>query len=192
MLWAVEVVCVDELTREELISIILDLRERVAALEKENAELRGRLGMGGGSKASTPEWVKPNRAERRAAERTERKKRKQSFVRKRDIATREVRHAVEKCPDCGRKLGGGWEHSRRQVIEIPQTPIEIIDHVLIARRCGACGKIHLPKLGIEDGVIGKFGVRPHSIPETRASCMRASTGRRWSFGSRPDRCVKRG
>lgn len=156
----VEVLCVDELTREELISIILELRERVEALEKENTELRAKLGMGGGSKPSTPEWVKPNRAERRAAERAERKKRKQSFARKRDKATLEVRHAVEKCPDCGRTLSGGWIVSKRQTIEIPQTPTEITDHVLIARRCGVCGKVHIPKLGIADGVIGKQRVGP--------------------------------
>lgn len=150
----------DGLSREELISIVVELREQVASLEKENAELRARLGMGGGSKASAPEWVKPNRAERRAAERTERKKRKQSFARKRDVATREVRHAVENCPDCGRKLCGGWVVSRRQTIEIPQTPIEITDHVLIARKCGVCGKVHIPKLGIADGVIGKARVGP--------------------------------
>jgi transposase len=148
---------VDELTREELVSIILELRERVAALEKENAELRAKLGMGGGSEPSTPEWVKPNRAERRAAER---KRRKQSFARKRDVATREVGHAVEKCPDCGRRLSGGWIVSKRQTIEIPQTPIEITDHVLIARKCGVCGKVHIPKLGIADGVIGKARVGP--------------------------------
>ena len=150
----------DELTREELISIILELRERVAVLEKENAELRGRLGMGGDSKPSTAEWVKPNRAERRAAERAERKKRRQSFARKRDIATRVVRHAVESCPDCRRKLSGGWTVSKRQTIEIPRTPIEITDHVLIARRCGWCGRVHIPKLGIADGVVGKGRVGP--------------------------------
>ena len=150
----------DELTREELISIILELRERVEALEKENAELRTKLGMGGGSKPSTPEWVKPNRAERRAAERAERKKRKQSFARKRDKATREVRHSVEKCPDCGRTLSGGWIASKRQTIEIPQTPIEITDHVLIARKCGICGKVHIPKLGVADGVVGKQRIGP--------------------------------
>ena len=150
----------DELTRGELISIILELRERVEALEKENAELRGRLGMGGGSKPSTPEWVKPNRAERRAADRAERKKRNHSCARKRDIATREVRHALEKCPDCGRKLSGGWIVSKRQSIEIPQTPIEITDHVLIARKCGVCGKVHIPKLGIADGVVGKGRIGP--------------------------------
>jgi hypothetical protein len=151
---------VDELTREELISTVLGLQERVAALEKENAELRARLGIGGGASPGAPEWVKPNRRERREQERAERKKRKQSFVRKRDEATREVHHAVENCPDCGRKLSGGWTHSKRQTIEIPDTPIEIIEHVLIARRCGVCGKVHVPKLGIADGVIGKQRVGP--------------------------------
>ncbi|OFX15770.1 MAG: hypothetical protein A2Z18_10460 [Armatimonadetes bacterium RBG_16_58_9] len=59
----------DELTREELVSMIMELRERVDALEKENSKLRAKLWMGGKSTPSTPEWVKPNRAERRAAER---------------------------------------------------------------------------------------------------------------------------
>ena len=150
----------DELAREELISIILELRDRVASLERENAELRARLGMGGGCVSSTPEWAKPNRAERRAAERAERKKRKQSFGRKLDIPTRQVEHAVEKCPDCGRKLVGGWIASKRQTIEIPQAPVEIVEHVLIARRCGVCGKVHIPKLTIADGVVGKCRVGP--------------------------------
>jgi len=38
---------VDELTREQLISTILEMRERIAELEAENAELRARLGDGG-------------------------------------------------------------------------------------------------------------------------------------------------
>lgn len=164
----------DELTREELISIILELRERIAVLEKENAELRARLGMGGSAKASTPEWVKPNRAERRAAERESRKKRGQAFTRKREIPTREVRHALDTCPDCGRKLCGGWIHSRRQVIEIPETPIEIIDHLIIARRCGVCEKDHIPTLSAGDGVIGKqrMGVRLTSLVATLAIAKR--------------------
>lgn len=153
-------VCVDDLSREELISMIMELRERVEALERENSELRAKLGMGGNSKRSAPEWAKPNRAERRAAERAQRKKRTQSFSRKRDIPTREVRHALQKCPDCGRTLSGGWIVSKRQTIEIPQTPIEITDHVLIARKCGVCGKVHIPKLGTADGVIGKQRVGP--------------------------------
>lgn len=116
-----EVVYVEELTREELIAIILELRERVAFLEKENAELRSRLG--GGDGTDKPEWVKPNRKERREAERAVRKKRTHSFARKRDIPTKVICHAVESCPDCGRKLSGGWVHDRRQVIEIPDAPV---------------------------------------------------------------------
>lgn len=80
----------DELTREELISIILELQDRVATLEKETSELRERLGMGGSSSIAKPEWVKPNREERRAAEREDRKRRKHSFVRRREVATREA------------------------------------------------------------------------------------------------------
>lgn len=31
------------------------------------------------------------------------------------------------------ELSGGWTHSKRQTIEIPDTPIEIIEHVLAKR-----------------------------------------------------------
>jgi transposase len=150
---------VDRRTRDELISENALLKERLAALEAEIEMLREKLSSGGGGGNAAP-FIKPNRVERRAAERAERKKRKQSFARKRDVATREVRHAVEKCPDCGRKLCGGWIFSKRQTIEIPHTPIEITNHVLIARKCGVCGKVHIPKLGIADGVLGKARVGP--------------------------------
>jgi len=60
----------------------------------------------------------------------------------------EVRyHALESCPDCRRKLEGGWEHRRRQVIQIELAPVRVIDHVVVARRCGICGKRWVPKLG---------------------------------------------
>ena len=149
----------DTRTREELIAENALLKEKLATLEAEVEMLRSRLSGGGRGSSAVP-FVKPNRAERREAEREARKKRKQSFARKRDVVTEEVRHAVEMCPDCGRKLSDGWVHSKRQVIEIPNTPIRIIEHVLVARRCGVCGKVHIPKLGISDGVIGKQRVGP--------------------------------
>jgi len=34
--------------------------------------------------------------------------------------------------------------------------VRIIDHVIIARRCGYCCKVHVPKLAISDGVVGKM------------------------------------
>jgi len=138
---------VDERTREELIAEnarlraeSVELKEKIGALEAEVEMLRSMLS-GGGNGSSAAPLIKPNRRQRREAERRERKKRNQSFGRKRDIPTEEVRHVLERCPDCGRRLSGGWEHSRRQVIEIPRTPARIIEHVLIARRCGVCQKV---------------------------------------------------
>jgi hypothetical protein len=162
----------DELSREDLIKIILQLKVQVDALEAENADLRARLG-GDGDTPTKPEWVKPNRKERREAERADRKKRTQSFSRKRDIATELVYHAVDNCPDCGRKLSGGWIHSRRQIIELPQAPVRVIENILIARRCGVCGKRHIPKLELSGQVLGqsRFGIRLMSVIASMAiSC----------------------
>jgi len=160
---------VDKQTREELISqnralcaenaalkaTLADLENRLSELSAEVEMLRDKLS-GGGNGSSAAPFIKPNRQQRREAERAERKKRKHSFGRKRDVATEEVFHAVEHCPDCGKKLSGGYEQSRHQVIEIPRAPVRIIEHVIIARRCGYCGKVHVPKLGICDGVVGKM------------------------------------
>ncbi len=153
---------VDERTREELIAQNEALYAENAALKQQLVDLTAEVEMlrdklsGGGNGSSAAPFVKPSRQQRRAAERAERKKRKQSFVRRREAATEEVFHAVEHCPDCGKKLSGGYEQGRHQVIEIPRAPVRIIDHVIIARRCGYCGKVHIPKLGISDGVVGKM------------------------------------
>jgi transposase len=153
---------VDNITREELIAQNealcaenAELKQQLSDLAAEVEMLRDKLS-GGGNGSSAAPFIKPSRQQRRAEERAERKKRKQSFGRKRDVATEEVRHAVEHCPDCGKKLSGGYEQGRHQVIEIPRAPVRIIDHVIIGRRCGYCGKVHIPKLGISDGVVGKM------------------------------------
>ena len=132
------------LTKEELIAIILELRERVLVLEAENAEIKsGKPGSGG-----TPLWVKPNRRERRAEDREDRKKRKHSFVRRREEPTEVVEHKHETCPDCGRKLTDGWVAKTRQVIEIPKTPIRIIEHRAMARYCGVCKKSYTKRIDL--------------------------------------------
>ena len=94
-------------TREELIAIIEALMARVAELEEENRRLRG--GKGGGTALA----VKPSRPER---ESKPRKHRDRAFVRRKERPDEVVRHTLERCPDCGRSLHGGWEHDRRQVI----------------------------------------------------------------------------
>lgn len=154
----------DKPTYEELAAENAMLKERLAALEAEVEMLRNML-TGGGSGSSAVPFVKPNRAQRREAEKQERKKRKQSFSRKREVATEVVEHSLAVCPDCGKKLSGGWVHSRRQVIEIPQTPVRIIDHVVIARYCGVCGKRVVPSLELSGEVVGKsrLGIRLMSL-----------------------------
>lgn len=170
----------NDLTREELIALIralsaenAELKQQLIDLSAEVEMLRDKLS-GGGNGSSAAPFIKPSRQQRRAAERVERKKRKQSFVRRRGVATEEVVHAVEYCPDCGKKLSGGYERSRHEVIEIPETPVRIIDHVLVARRCGVCGKVHVPKLSISDGVVGKMrlGVRLMSLISTLSVAKR--------------------
>jgi hypothetical protein len=134
-------------SRRELIEIIAaqqgqidELMARVAELEEENVRLR--QGRGGG----TPLAVKPSRPPK---EKKERKWRDQAFVRRKETPDEVRYHALECCPDCGRKLEGGWEHRRRQVIQILPPQVRIMDHVIIARRCGVCGRRWLPKLTAE-------------------------------------------
>lgn len=172
---AVSVSTLDKLSRDQLIDLavkqhetiirqeqaIARLTERVETLESEVESLRSRLGGGG----NAPEWVKPNRKERREQERAERKKRKKSFGRRHETPTETVEHAMEACPDCGRALSGGWLHHTRQVIEIPETPVRIIEHRVYGRHCGVCGKDCIPKLDLSDEVLGRHrvGVRLMSL-----------------------------
>lgn len=95
----------DGLSREELVGMILEQRDLILALQKRIEDLESQLG-GGSSGKVVPHWAKPNRKERRVAER---KKRKKSFVGRRETPTRMVEHALSQCPDCGRRLSGGQQ-----------------------------------------------------------------------------------
>src|SRR5579871_85344 len=146
----------DSLSRGELLSVIVALQERVAALEEEVRQLRAHLSGGGNTPAaSAPSWVKANRTER---QKKERKKRERPAFRRREEPTEEQPHVPEVCPDCGRMLSGGWEVRRRQVIEIPRTPVRIVDHVVYGRHCGVCGKDVVAPLDLSGEVVGQHRV----------------------------------
>ena len=154
-------------SREQLLEIICAQRAqmevlvaRVEALEEENRRLR--RGGGGGVQLAI-------KASRPPKQKKERKRRDRAYVRRRERPDETVYHALESCPECGRKLEGGWEHRRRQVIQIELAPVRVIDHVVVARRCGICGKRWVPKLGSRElGVQGKrrFGVSVQSLVAT--------------------------
>ena len=178
-------------THEQLVALVFSLAQRFPSLEQENLrlreenttlkaenkQLREELGKPGGP----PSWVKANvaRALTQAADtqaetqKKERKKRSQSFTRTRDVPTEVIEHFLSECPECHRGLSGGWEHGRHQVIEVPQSPVRIIEHVVIARYCGVCHERRLPKLDLSKDVVGKhrFGIGLMSlIGVLRSSC----------------------
>ena len=161
----------DELTREELVALAIKLHEtmevqakqiveleaivgqqaeRIVALEEEVARLRG----------GTASAVLAIKASVVRKERVTRKKRKQSFARHSLAATQVVYHAVEECPECGRKLSGGSEKWRHQVIEVPRARMEVTNHIFVERRCGVCGKRWTPDADVvlSGIVVGKRSV----------------------------------
>lgn len=160
----------DELTREELIALVINLHEtveqqakRIAELEaivhvqaERISELEEQISKLCGPK-SKPAWVKPNAPNK---ENGLRKKRSQSFARRSFTPSEVVCHALESCPDCGRKLVGGTVKSRHQVVEIPKTPANVTDHLFIERRCGVCGKRFTPDAFdvLGDVVVGKKSI----------------------------------
>lgn len=156
----------DTLPREVLIArlqqmeeSVVALQQRVAELEAQNELLRSQLA-GKGPGNGLPPFVKPNRKRKEGRGQKERRKRGQSYTRRREEPTEYQEHALERCPDCGHKLSGGWVLRRRQQIEVPQVRVRVIEHVVKGRYCGVCGKTHVPKLGVAEGVLGKHRVGP--------------------------------
>ena len=155
-------------SKEELIALILQQRgiveEQAEALkhaQKEIANLKeilARLRNGGEDKkppTPPPDWVKANTKPANTEDAdTKRKKRAQNFTWKRREPTKTVEHACDTCPDCGRGLSGGWEYSRRQIIEIPPIEVQIVDHVVMARHCGVCGKDCVPTVDYAEETVG--------------------------------------
>ena len=62
-------------------------------------------------------------------------------------------------------MSGGWGHRRRQVIDLPVAPAQIIDHVVLARQCGVCHKRVVPTLDLALEVVGqhRVGIRLMSL-----------------------------
>lgn len=142
----------DQLTREELIAIILEQRQIITALQKRIAELEDHLGLGGGSSAPAPS-IKSSRKPK--GDKKKRKPRHLQFARKRETPTRVVEHKPEDCPDCGRKLTGGSPGRSRQIIDFVPAPVEVTEHVLYDCWCGVCQKKVRAQVDFSGYVCGK-------------------------------------
>ena len=126
-------------SRETLLEIIAELRQRVESLE-------ARLSGGGGPGARMPGHKPAARRKKPAGEEKKpRKKRQHGFARPRMEPAGRVVHAPESCPECHTALTGGWAQRTREVIDIPVVPAEVTEHVFIARTCPLCRKRRLPR-----------------------------------------------
>lgn len=166
-------------SKEELIALVLQLRDLVEEqaqslhlyvkrIEELEEEIRTLKNGGTGKKPLPPDWVKPNTSAQTPSSeqgKTPRKKRSHNFTWNRLQPTKTVEHACDTCPDCGRGLCGGWEHSRRQIVEIPPIQLQVVDHVVLARHCGVCGKNCVPEVDLSHEAVGQshFGVRLVSL-----------------------------
>ena len=84
-----------------------------------------------------------------------RQSRPHGFARMRMTPTQRVEHALERCPDCGTQLSGGWIHRTREVIDVPVVPAEVTEHVYIARTCSGCRRRCIPAAQLDGVVLGK-------------------------------------
>lgn len=147
------------LSREQLITLIVELEEAVATqaeaierLQERVAELEAKL-EGPGADKRAPVLVKPSRKKEEAPR--PRKRRAQAFVRRREEPTDIVEHALEECQGCGYHLEGGSVKRRRQVIHVPVVSVQVIEHVYIERRCPMCGKRNVPEVELAGEVVGR-------------------------------------
>ena len=99
--------------------------------------------------------LKPEASRKPAQPKAPRQRRPHGFARRRMTPTRRVEHVVDHCPDCGTLLSGGWTQRTREVIELPQVPAEVTEHVYIARDCPGCRRRCVPTAQLDGVVLGQ-------------------------------------
>jgi hypothetical protein len=116
-------------SREALLAVIAEQKATIAQLQRRIGDLEGRLNSRGptGMPGNTPPSA------RQAPRKTTRKRRPHGFALMRMAPTQRVEHAVEVCPECSTHLCGGWVQRTREVIEVPVVPVQVTEHVFIAR-----------------------------------------------------------
>lgn len=148
----------EEQTFERLRAENAELREQLAVALAQIVALEAQLHPRG----DPPAFVKPNQPQ--APRSGPRKKRaaEHNTSRKRLVATRIERHALERCPECAYRLSGESLDYSREVVELPPPqPVEVIEHQVVKRWCPHCARWRSPQLDLTGQVFGqgRIGVR---------------------------------
>ena len=139
---------------DELAGQVATLREQVRLLKAELQRLRAENTRLRGESPATdavveeadapppgrkapPRWAKANVV--RVEVRRPRKPRASVPGRRRELPDRRIVHALDRCPHCATPLRRGRVVGRRQVIQLPVTAVEVVEHVVLERRCPGCG-----------------------------------------------------
>ena len=138
--------------RDMLIAIIVRQQAIIAGLEKRIAQLEGPAKSGGSRRMP---GLKPKAEGKPAQPKKPRKRRPHGFARARMTPTQRVEHVVEQCPDSGIPLSGGWTQRTREVIDLPQVPVQVTEHAYLARTCPQCQRCCVPTVQLEGVVMGK-------------------------------------
>ena len=146
-------------SREVLLAVIAQQQAIVQGQEAVIAQLQRRIEvLEGKAKPGGPRGmpgIKPSTGQRRPRKDGPRKPRPHGFARPRMTPTHRVEHLVSSCPECGTSLAGGWAQRTREVIDVPVVPVEVTEHVFIARTCPVCERTRTPQADLTGVVLGK-------------------------------------
>lgn len=149
--------------RSELIKVIHEKDDRITNLETQIIELKSQIDEL--KRESTKGKQKIFKASVKKKEIKPKKTRDHGYSRNLDIPTHKIFHSLEQCPDCGGSLGKPTIAYRRQIIEIPKTPIRITEHIIFKRYCFHCHKQFSPDVNLSSQAVGKcrMGIRLMSL-----------------------------
>ena len=147
----------------ELRALLTQVEVQLAAALERITDLEAQLSQRG----DPPAFVKPNRQKATTVGQPRKKRAAEhNTSRKRMVATRSERHALERCPECAYRLRGESLDYSREVVELPPPqPVEVIEHQVVKRWCPHCERWRSPQLDLTGQVFGqgRIGVRVASV-----------------------------